>query len=139
MTETIGGDIGNQILAAVQGLGVRMDRLEARMEGLEARMNGLEAQVTDLRTQVTDLRTQVTDLRTQVTGLDSRMARQERLLEMLGAEFIKSRDELRADVHRLNVRIDVTDSTVVLMASVLRRPRELGEDLEKRLRELQTH
>lgn len=132
MTETIGGDIGNQILAAVQGLGVRMDRLEARMDKLEARVGKLEARMDGLEALVKELRT-------QVTGLDFRMARQERLLEMLGAEFIKSRDELRADVHRLNVRIDLTDSTVVLMASVLRRPTELGEDLEKRLRELQTH
>lgn len=139
MTETIGGDIGNQILAAVQGLGVRMDRLEARMEKLEARMEKLEARVDGLEAQVKGMSARMDKLEAQVTGLDFRMARQERLLEMLGAEFIKSRDELRADVHRLNVRIDLTDSTVVLMASVLRRPRDLGEDLEKRLRELQTH
>lgn len=106
MADTLGSDIGNQILAAVQGLGVRMDRLEARMDKLEARMDKLEAQVMDL---------------------NSRMTRQERLMEMLGAEFIKWRESLRAD------------GTVVLMASVLRRPRDLGEALEKRLQELQTH
>jgi chromosome segregation ATPase len=129
MTETIGGDIGNQILAAVLGLGGRMDKLEARMDKLEA----------------------------QVTDLDSRMKKQERLMEMLGAEFVKWRDGLSrevlqlrgdnqlllSDLHegfrRLNARIDLTDGTLVLLAAELRRPRELGEDLEKRLRELHTH
>jgi len=164
MAETIGGDIGTQILNAVQGLGIRMDRFEARMDKLEARMDGLEAQVTDLKTQVTDLKTQVTDLKTQVTdlktqvtSLDSRMKRQERLMESLGAEFLKWREglsgeilQLRGDMQllltdlhegfrRLNARIDLTDGAVVLMASVLRRPTDLGENLEKRLQELQTH
>ncbi|HZH17145.1 MAG TPA: hypothetical protein VE057_22505 [Archangium sp.] len=150
MAETIGGDIGTQILNAVQGLGIRMDRFEARMDKLEARMDGLEAQVTDLKTQVTDLKT-------QVTSLDSRMKRQERLMESLGAEFLKWREglsgeilQLRGDMQllltdlhegfrRLNARIDLTDGAVVLMASVLRRPTDLGENLEKRLQELQTH
>ncbi|MCY1076170.1 hypothetical protein [Archangium lansingense] len=150
MAETIGVDIGTQILAAVQGLGVRMDRLEARMDGLEARMDGLEAQMTDLKTQV--------------TGLASRVTRQENLLEKLGAEFINWREALRGDVYRLggevhclrednrqiradlhegfrrlNARLDLTDGTVVLLAAALRRPRDLGEDLEKRLRALETH
>jgi predicted nucleic acid-binding Zn-ribbon protein len=150
MTETMGVDIGTQILNAVQGLAVRMDRLEARMDKLEARMDGLEAQVTGLKTQVTDL--------------DSRMKRQERLMESLGGEFLKWREglrgevwqlrgdvqsirgelqSLRTDMHegfrRLNARLDLTDGTVVLLAAVLRRPRDLGEDLEKRLRALETH
>jgi chromosome segregation ATPase len=134
MAESIGADIGTRILQAVEGLGLRMDRLEARMDGLEARMDRLEARMDKLEVQVTDL--------------DSRMAKQERLMEMLGAEFIKSRDALRGDIQqvrtdmnegfrRLNARIDLTDSVVVLMAAELRRPRELSEQLETHLRHIE--
>lgn len=122
MAEAIGGDIGVQILQAVQGLGVRMDRLEARMDSLES----------------------------QVKDLQSRMTRQETLMEILGAEFVTWRGEvqqlkgevqqLRTEMHegfrRVNARLDLTDGTVVLMASVLRRPTELGEELEGHLREI---
>jgi chromosome segregation ATPase len=185
MAEMIGGDIGMQILNAIQGVGVRLDRLE---------------------TQVSDLRTEVSGLRMEVSALDSRMVRQETLTESLGArlesletEFRTWREgvrgeiqqlreevgelrgavqqlreevgelrsevkELRSEVkelrgevqhqredfrqlfadmqegfRRLNARNEFTAGAVVMVASVLRRPTELGEDLEKRLRELQTH
>ena len=171
MAETIGGDIGTQILNAVQGLGVRMDRFEARMDKLEARMGKLEARMDGLEARMDGLET-------KVTNLDSRMTRQEKLMEVLGAEFIKWREGLRADVQhlrgdvqrldgdvhrlsgevqslredfrqlrtemhegvrRLNARDELTAGAVVMMASVLRRPTDLGENLEKRLQELPTH
>jgi chromosome segregation ATPase len=132
MAETMGGDIGTQILNAVQGLGVRMDRLESRMDRLE--------------TQVADLRTQVTSLDSRMTSLDSRMTRQEREVQHLRGEVQHLREDFRQmftdmqeGFRRLNAQDELTAGTVVLMASVLRRPTDLGEDLEKRLRELQTH
>lgn len=133
MAESIGTDIGTRILQAVEGLGLRMDRLEARMDGLEVRMDGLEA---------------------RMDKLEARVERQEKLMEMLGAEFIKSRDELRGDItqvrgelkqlrtdmnegfRRLSARLDLTDSVVVLMAEELRRPRDLNEQLETNLRRI---
>jgi len=164
MAETIGGDIGLQILQAVQGLGVRMDRLEARMDRLEARVDGLETQVKGLgvrmdrlearvdglETQVKGLGVRMDGLETQVKDLGVRMQKQESWMERLGAEFINSREGLRDDVQKLRTemhegfrqlkaRIELTEEVVVLMASELRRPRELGQDLEKRLRELETH
>lgn len=132
MAEMIGGDIGTQILNAVQGLGVRMDRLE----------------------------TQVADLRMQVTLLDSRMMRQERetqqlrgdvqrlggdvqtlsgKVQHLRGDFQQLLADMQEGFRRLNARDELTASTVVLMASVLRRPTDLGEELENRLRELQRH
>jgi chromosome segregation ATPase len=155
MAEGIGVDIGTRILQAVEGLGARMDRLEARMDrlearmdGLEARMDGLEARMDRLDARMDKVESEVKDLRTLVTDLDSRMKKQETLMEMLGAEFIKSRDALRGDIQqlrtdmndgfrRLNARIDLTDSVVVLMAAELRRPRELSKQLETNLRELE--
>ncbi|HYO51775.1 hypothetical protein [Archangium sp.] len=166
MAETMGGDIGVQILQAVKDLGVRMDRLEARMDRLEARMDRLEARMDGLESQVNDLRTQVNGLTTQVNDLGSRMTRQETLMEILGAEFINWREGLRGEVRQLRgevqqvrtelkadiqqvrtemhegfrrfkARLDLTDGTVILMASVLRRPTELGEDLESHLREIE--
>lgn len=127
MTESIGADIGTRILQAVEGLGLRMDRLEARMDRLEARMAKVESEVSDLKT---------------------RMAKQEHLMEMLGAEFLKSRDALQGDIQqlrtdmnegfrRLSARIDLTDSVVILMAKELRRPRELSEELQTNLRHIE--
>jgi chromosome segregation ATPase len=178
MAETMGGDIGMQILQAVQGLGVRMERLEARMdslgsrmEGLEARMSSLESRVEGLEARMDKVEAQVRDLcvrmdkveaqvrglcvrmdkmEAQVRDLSARMVEQEGWLERLVDEFFKSREELRgqdqnvrtevtAGVRQAHARIDQTNGTVVLMASVLRRPTELGEELEKRLRELATH
>jgi chromosome segregation ATPase len=167
----MGGDIGSQILNAVQGLGVRMDRMEAQL-------TDLRTEVMDLKTQVADLRTEVMDLKTQVADLDSRMVRQEKLtdslraeLERQWAEFLTWREGLHGEFHqlreefqqlrgefeslredfkqmladmqegfrRLNAQDERTAGAVVMMASVLRRPTDLGEDLEKRLRELQPH
>ncbi len=47
--------------------------------------------------------------------------------------------DLQEGFRQVHTRVDRTDGTVVLMASVLRRPTELGEDLEKRLGELDAH
>jgi chromosome segregation ATPase len=162
MAESIGVDIGTRILQAVEGLGLRMDRLEARMDGLEARMgklearmDGLEARMGKLEARMDGLEAQVTDLgrrmdkvESEVKDLRSRMERQEKLMEMLGAEFIKWRDTLRGDIlqlrtemndgfRRLNARLDLTDSVVVLLAGELRRPMEFSKELETNLRELE--
>ena len=111
MAETMGGDIGTQILNAVQGLGVRMDRLETRMDRLE----------------------------TQVADLGSRMTRLEGEVQHLREDFRQMLTDMQEGFRRLNARDELTAGTVVMMASVLRRPTDLGEDLEKRLRELQPH
>ncbi|MFL5351968.1 hypothetical protein [Archangium sp.] len=169
MAESIGADIGTRILQAVEGLGVRMDRLEARMGKLEARMEGLEARMGELEARMDGLEVRMGKLEARMDGLEvrmeglevrmdkvetqvkdllSRMTKQEGLMEMLGAEFIKSRDELRGGIQqvrtdmnegfrRFNARIDLTDGVVVLLAEELRRPRELSEQLQTNLRHIE--
>ncbi|OJH33880.1 hypothetical protein [Cystobacter ferrugineus] len=140
MVETKGDELGLQILRAVQDLGVRMDRLEAQVNHLGVRMDRLEAQVNHLNTRVDALTT-------RVDGLSARMDKQEKWMERLGAEFVVFREEVRGDIRqwrteqqeehrRLKKRLDVTSSTVVLVASVLRGPTEFSVELEAHLSEL---
>ena len=84
-----------------------------------------------LKTEVAGLKTEVASLKTQVAGLDSRMVRQEKLTESLGAEFLQLRGEvqqLRGDFkqmladmqegfRRLNAQDELTAGAVVMMAS----------------------
>jgi hypothetical protein len=75
------------------------------------------------------------------------MAKQEGWMDELGRTFYAWGDKLRGQLkqdleegfRQVHARVDRTDGAVVLMASVLRRPTELGEDLEKRLGELDAH
>lgn len=107
----------------VDSLRGRMDKLEVRMGQLEARMGQLEV---------------------RMDKQEARMEKQYEWLQRLGAESVGWREELRGELRlvrtemqdgfrRVNARMDLTDSTVVLMASVLRRPTELGERLEQQL------
>ncbi|KFA89487.1 hypothetical protein [Archangium violaceum] len=143
MAEMIGGDIGTQILNAVQGLGVRMDRLETQVADLNARMARQEKLTESLGIELGRQRVEFESLRAES---ERRWAESDRQW----AEFRIWRDGLRGDFKqmladmqegfsRLHARDELTASTVVMMASVLRRPTELGEELEKRLRELQPH
>jgi predicted RNase H-like nuclease (RuvC/YqgF family) len=171
MAEMIGGDIGTQILNAIQGLGVRMDRLETRVsdldsrmarqekltESLGARLESLEIRFLTWRDglngEVQQLRRDVQRLGGDVQRLGGDVQRLGGDVQRLGGDVLKLRGEVQhqredfrqlfADMQegfrRLNARNEFTAGAVVMVASVLRRPTELGEDLEKRLRELQTH
>jgi chromosome segregation ATPase len=154
--------------AEVQGLGARMDRLETRVaalgdqtEKLTFRMDTLSAQMRVVTTQVDGLSVQMTELTTRMDKLEGRMDKlegrmdklegrmdkQEGWLGELGKTFYEWGDKLRGQLkqdiqesfRQVHARVDRTDGAVVLMASVLRRPTELGEDLEKRLGELDAH
>ncbi|MFY0574140.1 hypothetical protein ACN28S_07060 [Cystobacter fuscus] len=138
----------------VDALTERVDRLEARMDRLEARMDRLEAQVNHLSTRVDALtarvdrvEAQVNHLNTRMDGLSARMDKQEKWMDRLSAEFVVFREDVRGDLRqwrtelqedhrRLKKRVDVTSSTVVLMASVLRGPTEFSVELEAHLSEL---
>jgi predicted nucleic acid-binding Zn-ribbon protein len=146
-----------KVEAQVRDLGVRMGKVEAQVRDLGVRMGKVEAQVRDLGVRMGKVEEQVRSLfvrmdkvEAQVNGLGTQTVEQQMWLERLVGEFFKSRDELRgqdqqvrtelsAGVRQAHARITQTNGTVVLMASVLRRPTELGEELEKRLRELETH
>ncbi|OJT23286.1 hypothetical protein BO221_20705 [Archangium sp. Cb G35] len=171
MAEMIGGDIGTQILNAVQGLGVRMDRLETQVADLNSRMARQEKLTENLGIELGRQRVELESLRAES---DRRWAESDRRWaesDRQWAEFRTWRDgmnrefqqlrgevqELRGEVKqmrgdfkqmladmqegfsRLHARDELTAGTVVMMASVLRRPTDLGEELEKRLRELQPH
>jgi uncharacterized coiled-coil protein SlyX len=174
MVETVSGDMSAEILKAVQGLGARMDTLEAQVEDLRVQMKGVSTQVDvqstrvaalgtvqdwvntrmdmasqmrELRNQVDGLSVQMKELSTRMDKLEVRMGKQEGWMEGLGNTFHEWGDKLRAQLkqdlqegfRQVHARVDRTDGAVVLMASVLRRPTELGEDLEKRLGELDAH
>ncbi|WNG59712.1 hypothetical protein F0U59_37090 [Archangium gephyra] len=178
MAEMIGGDIGSQILNAVQGLGVRMDRLETQVADLNSRMARqeklteslgieLERQRVELGRQRVESERRWVESDRRWAESDRRWAESDRRWDEfrtwrdgLRGEFQQLRgevQELRGEVNqmrgdfrqmladmqegfsRLHARDELTAGTVVLMASVLRRPTDLGEELEKRLRELQPH
>ena len=101
----------------------------------------------DLSTRVDRLEAQVNHLSTRMDGLSARMDKQEKWMDRLSAEFVVFREEVRGDIRqwrvelqedhrRLKKRLDVTSSTVVLMASVLRGPTEFSGELEAHLSEL---
>jgi chromosome segregation ATPase len=168
MEETVSGEMGAEILKAVRGLGAevqglnaRMDKLEARVaalghqtekltmqvDGVNAHMRGLTTQVDGLSVQMRELSTRMDKVEGRVGALEVRMDKQDGLLGELGKTFYEWGDKLRGQLkqdiqegfRQVNARVDRTDGAVVLMASVLRRPTELGEDLEKRLGELDAH
>jgi uncharacterized coiled-coil protein SlyX len=168
MAETVSGEMGAEILKAVRGLGAevqglnaRMDKLEARVaalghqtekltmqvDGVNAHMRGLTTQVDGLSVQMRELSTRMDKVEGRVGALEVRMDKQDGLLGELGKTFYEWGDKLRGQLkqdiqegfRQVNARVDRTDGAVVLMASVLRRPTELGEDLEKRLGELDAH
>ena len=114
MAEVMSAELGQQILMAIQGLGIRMDKLEARMDKMEARMDRQERWMERLGGEFVGFRDEVRgDLR-------------------------QWRSELREDLTRVKARIDVTAETVVLMASVMRGPKAFSDDLEGHLRQLST-
>ena len=154
MVETRGDELGLQILRAVQDLGTRMERVEVQVNLLNTRMDRLEVQMNHLVTRV-DVLTGRVDVLTgrvdaltgRVDALTSRMDKQEKWMERLGAEFVHFREEVRGeirqwrtemqeDTRRLKKRLEVTSTTVVLMASVLRGPTEFSGELEAHLGEL---
>jgi regulator of replication initiation timing len=121
-----------------------VDGLRTEVGSLRAEVDGLRTEVGSLRAEVDGLRTEVGSLRDRMDKLEPQMDKQYQWLQRLGAEFIEWRAELKTDIRqlrtemqdgfrRLTARIDLTDGTVVLMASVLRRPTELGEELERHL------
>jgi chromosome segregation ATPase len=161
MVETRGDELGLQILRAVQDLGTRMERVEVQVNLLGTRMERVEVQVNLLSTRMDRLEVRMNHLVTRVdvltgrvdalTGrvdaLTSRMDKQEKWMERLGAEFVHFREEVRGeirqwrtemqeDTRRLKKRLEVTSTTVVLMASVLRGPTEFSGELEAHLSEL---
>jgi outer membrane murein-binding lipoprotein Lpp len=141
--------------ARMDKLDARMDKLDARMDKLDAKVDGLGSDVGSLRSvvgclgaDVGILRLDVDSLKGRMDKLESKMDKQHEWLQRLGAESIGWRDELRGEFRqmrmevqdgfrRVKARIDLTDGAVVLMASVLRRPTELGQELEQRLVELE--
>ena len=160
------GDIGLQVLQAVQALGGKMDRLEQRMDRLEQRMDQLEQRMDRLEQRVDRLEQRVDaverrlgrleqrvdDLDKRVTGLEAqvglvgnRMDKQEVWMERLGIEFIGTRERLEAyathGVRGPDGRLDHASSAVVLLAEELRGPTkvEYSPRLEGHLRELKVH
>ncbi|EPX58522.1 hypothetical protein D187_003994 [Cystobacter fuscus DSM 2262] len=154
MVETMGDALGLQILRAVQELGTRMERVEVqvnhlstRVDALTERVDRLEARMDRLEAQVNHLNTRVDALTARMDGLSARMDKQEKWMDRLGAEFVVFREDVRGDLRqwraemqeehrRLKKRVEVTSTTVVLMASVLRGPTEFSGELEAHLSEL---
>ncbi|WNG24822.1 hypothetical protein F0U62_12995 [Cystobacter fuscus] len=147
MAETMGDALGLQILRAVQELGTRMERVEVQVNHLSTRVDALTERVDRLEARMDRVEAQVNHLNTRMDGLSARMDKQEKWMDRLSAEFVVFREDVRGDLRqwrtelqedhrRLKKRVDVTSSTVVLMASVLRGPTEFSVELEAHLSEL---
>jgi predicted nuclease with TOPRIM domain len=89
--------------------------------------------------EVKTLRGEVQELRGEVRRLDGEVKTLRGDVHHLRGDSRQLLTDLQEGFHRLNAQDELTAGTVVMMASVLRRPTDLGEDLEKRLRELQPH
>jgi predicted nucleic acid-binding Zn-ribbon protein len=94
MVETMGGELGLQVLQAVQGLGPRIDKLEKWMERL-----GME--FVHLRTDVQQLREE-----SQQTRAELQLTRVE--IQQTRAEIHEVRTELRAEIHEVRTELKQT-------------------------------
>jgi len=120
---TVKGELGQQVLEAVQGLGARMDRLGDRMDRLETWMERLGAEFIRRHGE---LKEEIQGVRTE-----------------LKAEIHQVRTELRAEMQegfqQVNSRIDRTNDTMMMMGSALQRTNERIEGLDARVRALEEH
>jgi chromosome segregation ATPase len=137
----------NHLVTRVDALTERVDALTERVDVLTERVDVLTGRVDALTERVDVLTGRVDVLTGRVDALTSRMDKQEKWMERLGAEFVHFREEVRGeirqwrtemqeDTRRLKKRLEVTSTTVVLMASVLRGPTEFSGELEAHLSEL---
>lgn len=78
--ETSGGELG-QVLQAVQGLGTRVDTLSQQVQQ------------------------SVQGLSTRMDSMDTRMNKVEGWMERLGAEFIRSREELKTEMQLVRTEL----------------------------------
>jgi len=124
-----------------------MDWVSTQMRLFSSQITSLTTQVDGLSVQMKELTTRMDRVEGRMDRLEGRMVKHEGWMDGLGRAFYESGDKLRAQLkqdlqegfRQVHARVDRTDGAVVLMASVLRRPTELGEDLEKRLGELDAH
>ncbi len=147
--ETLGGELGQQVLQAVLQLGIRMDRLDARMDKLEARMDKLDARMERIEFRMDKLDSQLEKIEAQVDKLNTRADRLEGWMERLGAEFIRSQTELKAAMQEgfrqvlgraeaAHSRIDRTNDVLILVGSEVYRTMGNAEELKQRLQALES-
>ena len=107
---TVGGELGQEVLQAVQGLGVRMDKLEMWMERLGAEFvrthTELKAEIQQVRTE---LKTEIQDVRTEL------------------------KLEMQAGFRLTNSRIDSINEALVAMNTEIHRTTQRQESLQQRV------
>jgi archaellum component FlaC len=151
---TVKGELGQQVLEAVQGLGARMDDMGARMDHMGTRMDRLEMWMerlgaefirskgelkeeiqgvrTELKTEIQSVRT---ELKAEIQGVRTELKAE------IKAEVQGLRTELRAEMQegfqQVNHRIDRLNDTMAMMGSALHRTNERVEGLDARVRVLE--
>ena len=121
MAESMGGDVGSQVLQAVQGLSEQVKELRGEVKGLSDRMDRLEARVGKLEDRMGKLEG-------RMDKLEGRMETQYEWLQRLGLKFTETRDEVR------QLRLEVQQSR----EEVQQARKDLGAEIQtgrKQLRE----
>lgn len=90
--------------------------------------------VQGLSTQVSHLSSEVSHLSTRMDSMDTRMGKVEGWMERLGAEFIKSREELKDDIR--NVRRELQDVRTELKADIQQVRTDLGSEMREGFRQV---
>lgn len=146
MAESLGGDMGLQVLQAVQvlseqvkGLSDRMDRMEARMNVQEEWMQRLGLEFVATRGEVQQLRQEVQQVRDEVHQVRKELraeiqAVRTELRTELRLELQAVRTEMHLGFRQMNDRIDRNNDALHLMVSGLHRTTaERFEPVEQRL------
>ncbi len=140
---TVKGELGQQVLEAVQGLGARMDDMGARMDHMGTRMDRLEMWMERLGAEFVRSQTKLeaeiqgvrTELKAEIQGVRTDLKAE------LRTEIHGLRTELRAEMHegfqQVNNRIDRLNDTMAMMGSALHRTNERVEGLDARVRVLE--
>ena len=129
MAESMEGDLGRQVLQAVQGLSEQVTGLSVRMDKLEARMDKQEKWAERLGIEIMQTREEVQNAR---DGMRTE----------LKVEIQKARDDMRTELHlglrQMSDRIDRNNDSLILMVSGLRQMMtERFDATEQRLRALE--
>jgi|GEM_PF-2201320 len=135
MAESMGGDVGSQVLQAVQGLSEQVKELRGEVKGLSDRMDRLEARVGKLEDRMGKLEGRMDKLEGRMDKLEGRMDKLEgrmetqyEWLQRLGLKFTETRDEVR------QLRLEVQQSR----EEVQQARKDLGAEIQtgrKQLRE----
>lgn len=143
---TVKGELGQQVLEAVQGLGARMDSMGARMDSMGAQMDNMGARMDRLETWMERLgaefiRTQ-TRLEVEIQGARTELkAEIQGVRTELKTELQQVRTELKAEMQegfrQVNTRVDRLNDTMTMMGSELHRTNERVEGLDARVRVLE--